>query len=123
MTPGQAAAVLPVRIDGVRTGKIQQEIESRTPRAANALRNAELNDVLRGPSPSAPGNPPGVRSGFLRISWTMFSSASSFGIESGAHYAGYLEHGTRKMAARPFVDKIQQTAMPNIVSIFSEIGG
>lgn len=122
MTPGQAAAVLPVRVDGIRTGKVMKEIESRTPRAANALRNAELQ-TLRGPSPSAPGNPPGVRSGFLRISWTTFSSASSFGIESGAHYAGYLEHGTRKMAARPFVDKIQQAAMPNIVSIFSEIGG
>ena len=36
---------------------------------------------------------------------------------------GYLEHGTRKMAARPFVDKIQQTALPNVMAIFAEIGG
>jgi hypothetical protein len=44
-------------------------------------------------------------------------------ITSGMGYAGYLEHGTRKMAARPFVDKIQQTALPNVMAIFAEIGG
>ena len=53
----------------------------------------------------------------------MFSSYEIFGIESGMGYAGYLEHGTRKMAARPFVDKIQQEAMAKIRAIFEEIGG
>jgi len=44
-------------------------------------------------------------------------------ITSGMGYAGYLEHGTRKMAARPYVEKIKQTALPNITAIFAEIGG
>jgi hypothetical protein len=40
-----------------------------------------------------------------------------------AGYAGYLEEGTSKMAARPFLQKIQDGAMPKIRSIFQEIGG
>ena len=46
-----------------------------------------------------------------------------FGIKSGVHYSSYLEYGTRKMAARPFVDKIVETAKPEIDRIFSNIGG
>ena len=72
-------------------------------------------------SPSAPGSPPGVRSGHLKNNWHM--SGGAVCITSGMGYAGYLEHGTRKMAARPFVDKIQQTALPNVMAIFAEIGG
>lgn len=39
-------------------------------------------------------------------------------IETDTHYAGYLEHGTSKMAARPYVEKIKQKAEPEIKSIF-----
>lgn len=39
------------------------------------------------------------------------------------HYSGYLEHGTSKMAARPYVEKIKETAMPEILALFSELGG
>ena len=44
-------------------------------------------------------------------------------ITSGMFYAGYLEGGTKKMAPRPFVKKIQDAALPEVRSIFSEIGG
>lgn len=53
----------------------------------------------------------------------MFYGGDTFGIEAGMGYAGYLEGGTSKMAARPFVQKIQEQAMPQIRSIFQEIGG
>jgi hypothetical protein len=39
------------------------------------------------------------------------------------NYAGYLEHGTSKMAARPYVEKIKEDAMPEVRRIFGEIGG
>lgn len=121
MSPGEAAGYMPTAVQ-LEVDYVKSEIQKRTARAANELRNTELI-VLQGPSPSAPGGTPGVRSGNLRRNWKMFSGADVFGIESGMGYAGYLEHGTRKMAARPFVDKIQTQAMPKIIAIFQEIGG
>ena len=93
---------------------------------ANELRNAALT-VLANPSPSAPGSPPGVRSGKLRTTWHILPSGGggqgTMAIQSGMHYSGYLEHGTSKMAARPYVEKIKETAMPEILALFSELGG
>jgi hypothetical protein len=123
MTPAEAAAALPGHAEK-EVETVRKEIAARTPRAANELRNAELQ-VLNNPAGSAPGNPPGRRSSTLwrADSWEVTSSASSIVLSTGVHYAGYLEHGTRKMAARPFVDRIQQQALPRIISIFQEIGG
>lgn len=125
MTPAQAAEALKIEIHAERE-RVEQQVVNRYPRASNALRNAALS-VLANPSPSAPGNPPGVRTGNLRRNWSMYYSGGgnggTFGIQSGMGYSGYLEHGTRKMAARPYVEKVKQEAMPNIVAIFAEIGG
>jgi len=125
MTPGAAVGALAQAVE-LKVTKVEQHTISSMYRAANELRNCELR-VLANPSPSAPGSPPGVRSGDLRRNWTIFTSGSgesgSFGIESAMNYAGYLEHGTSRMAARPYVDKIQEAAMPKIREIFAEIGG
>ena len=43
--------------------------------------------------------------------------------EERMHYSGYPEYGTSKMAARPYVEKIKETAMPEILALFSELGG
>lgn len=104
----------------------QRKAVMRTARAANQLRNVELS-VLAGPSPSAPGSPPGVRSGDLRRNWSFCNTGGGgdfvIGIQSGMGYSGYLENGTSKMAARPYVEKIKEEALPHIMSIFEEIGG
>lgn len=121
MSPGAAAGALVIEVHN-EVERVKQEASARTPRAAIALRNAAIRTLV-GPSPSAPGSVPGVRSGKLKQTWDMFSGAEMFGIESGMHYSGYLEHGTRKMAARPFKDKIQEAAMPEVTAIFEEIGG
>jgi len=114
--------------------RIGQQMVSRAPRALNELRNKEIQ-TLTNPSPSAPGNPPGIRNGDLRKFWTgqVLGGAGGGGIanitveiQSDVEYASYLEHGTfnedgtRKMEARPFVDKIRQAALPGIVAIYSE---
>ena len=125
MTPAEAAIVVEEEINN-RVNKTKGQVGARLSRGSNQLRNAALT-VLANPSPSSPGSPPGVQSGHLRLRWRMRSYGSNgsgvMAIESGVTYAGYLEHGTRKMAARSFVDKIQQTALPNIMAIFAEIGG
>lgn len=123
MSPQEAAYALRREVYFRKEETIQKR-NSKLARAANELRNAELRVLSGNKSPSPPGSPPGRRSGHLRTAWTTYSTAGGatgvFGIISGAHYAGYLEHGTSKMAARPYVDKIQETALPKIISIFSE---
>ena len=116
-----------IEVDKI-TERVCKQVVSRGTRALNELRNAEI-ETLSNPSPSAPGSPPGVRSGNLRGNWTGQVTGGGGGgggvsitveLTSNAHYAGYLEHGTRKMAARPFKEKIEQKALPKIVAIYSE---
>lgn len=125
MSPGAAIGAIKVEVQAT-VMHTRNQVDARKMRAANKLRNAALS-VLAGPSPSAPGSSPGVRSGDLRKTWSMYSSGGGgsgvFGILSGMNYAEYLENGTYKMAARPYVKKIKAQAMPEIMSIFGEIGG
>lgn len=115
---------------------------SRATRGVNELRNAEL-EILKGQrsgrtyrkypfrstyTASAPGEPPARRTGNLRLHWngtveggiTGNGVSVSLTLESQESYAGYLEHGTRKMAARPFVERIKEKASPGIKRIFEE---
>lgn len=126
-----------MRVSAVASG-INQQAASRGARGVNAMRNAEL-EVLRGQrsgrvyrkypfksryTASAPGEPPARRSGNLCLHWNgrVWSSGTCIYLvlESGEKYAGYLEKGTRKMAARPFMDKIAEKAQPEVAAIFRE---
>lgn len=126
MTISAAGGAIEIKVREI-TERVGRQIISRGTRAVNEIRNVEIN-VLTGPSPSAPGNPPGVRSGNLRGNWTGSVSGGGSGgsvsivaeLTSNAHYAGYLEEGTRKMAARPYKDKITQQSLPGIIAIYSE---
>lgn len=122
---------------------INRKVVSRGVRAVNAIRNAEL-EVLKGQrsgrvyrkphskatyTASAPGEPPARRTGNLRMHWNgqVKSENSSGGgvaiiaeLESQEPYAGILENGSSKMAARPFTEKIKEKAMPEIQRIYGE---
>lgn len=123
---------------GEMKARVNQQVLSRGTRAVNQLRNAEL-EVLRGKGSgrtyrkypykstyqaSAPGEPPARRTGNLRLHWTGNVKGGGGNItlelESAEFYAGYLENGTRKMARRPFKDRITQKALPPIKVIFNE---
>lgn len=124
MTPGAAAEQIEQEVLA-EVRRVKSGVNMRLSRAANALRNGELTVLSGNPSPSPPGSPPGRVSGFLRIAWTTHhheGDAAMFGIVSAAPYSGYLEEGTSRMAARPYVDRIQQAALPEIHSIFEEVG-
>lgn len=123
---------------------INRQVISRGTRAVNEIRNAEL-EVLKGQrsgrtyrkphtkhatyTASAPGEPPARRTGNLRLHWngevkTGGQSAGGVSIiaqlEAQEEYAKYLENGTGKMAARPFVERIQEKAIPGIKRIYGE---
>ena len=55
--------------------------------------------------PSQPGEPPRLQSGNLRLSikWERWKNGYIIGPTVAAPYGKYLERGTRKMAARPFM--------------------
>ena len=132
------------------TDKVDRQVVSRATRAVNELRNAELEVLngqrggrkyvspfasrydkngnrrkkLTMYTASAPGEPPARRTGSLRLHWNGTVEASgntvSAALESQEYYAGYLENGTRKMAARPFHDRIVEKAKPNILRIYGQ---
>lgn len=129
------------------TEQIKHQMESRSVRASNELRNAAI-EVLRGQrsgrryrvpntrsyyTASAPGEPPAVRTGTFRNSWQptsrTFHAFNSYisRIESDArtddgryNLGELLENGTSRMAARPFEERIVEKAWPDIVRIYSE---
>ena len=139
---GSAGSAIRATVKG-QVAEINRKVISRGVRAVNAMRNAEL-EVLKGQrngrvyrkphskatyTASAPGEPPARRTGNLRMHWNgqvKSEGASNGGVaiiaelESQESYAGYLENGTSKMAARPFSDKIKEEAMPEIQRIYSE---
>lgn len=140
------------------TESIKQQMEARSYKAANELRNAALL-VLRGQrsgrrykvpgtyrrqidratgtmrngryyTASAPGEPPAVRTGAFRLSWkpsahVVFGSyisriESDIQTENGGYNLGeILEKGTKRMAPRPYKDRILDKAEPEITKIYS----
>lgn len=126
---------------------IRQQVESRSYKAANELRNSSL-EILRGQrggrryrvpgkktyyTASAPGEPPAMRTGLFRISWepTALKNGDTYisRVESdrrtskGKFLLGQiLEDGTPggQMAPRPHQKKILEHAEPEIVRIYSE---
>ena len=125
--------------------RIKQEMESRSYKVANELRNASL-EVLRGQrhgriytvpgtrrkyTASAPGEPPANRTGAFRLSWqpsahVVFGSyisriETNLRTDDGKYTLGdLLEEGTERMAARPYKDLILEKAEPEIERIYSE---
>lgn len=128
MSPGEAAAAVRETVREA-VEETNQKIMKQGTEAANELRNSTI-EMLTNSSPSAPGSRPGVRSGHHREAWNygVSGGASAGGGvsievygEAQAKYAGYLEDGTYKMAARPYVDAIIDDVESKIVGLFSDI--
>lgn len=142
MTPREGAEYLQVEVDET-VRQLNLEARSRARRAVNALRNSALN-VLSGERhgkegyvpatrrkyiTSAPGEPPAVRSGNLRRNWRQYvlgefhtgGAKITARIKSDMPYSDFLDKGTKKMAARPYKQKVKDEAMPAINQIYSNL--
>jgi len=90
--------------------------EVRRSRAARGSASRRRNlQTLGVHQASAPGKPPAVDTGTLQRSWQvglpkMFGTATRLGLRLGTRvkYARWLQYGTRRMRARPSVDKAKQ---------------
>lgn len=84
------------------TGPISADLARRAIRVEGAAKRIASNRA-----PSEPGQGPGVRTGRLRgsITWRLGRDAVSpyADIGSAVFYAPFLEQGTSRMAARPFL--------------------
>ena len=113
--------------------QVEAELPTRAMQASHILKNSS-QEVLghtgggrtyKKPaggsySASSPGQPPAMRTGTLMRSWRpMIFGAYNPGLEGGTPYAGYLQYGTSKMAARPFIEKILEMSEPEISAIYN----
>lgn len=80
---------------------------------------------------SAPGEPPAVRTGAFRMSWQPYARRvygvyfsrieSELMTENGKYNLGeILENGTKRMAPRPYTEKVIKGAENKINAIYSE---
>ena len=83
---------------------------------------------------SAPGEPPAVRTGIFRLGWKQRSYAEDLvGGQCNVHgviendqkangrlLGDILENGTRRMAPRPYKQRVIDRAMPRVLRIYNE---
>ena len=72
---------------------------------------------------SVAGNPPNSDTGFLASNIFMVLDADKFGgaVESRADYSGFLEFGTSKMGARPYLQPALEENRPKIIRMFARL--
>lgn len=73
--------------------------------------------------PSAPGAMPGVRSAALVGSIQKFRQKRSGYLQSNTPYDAFLEYGTSRMAARPFMTPAAEHMRQVMVEYVREMGG
>jgi HK97 gp10 family phage protein len=71
---------------------------------------------------SSPGNPPAIDRGELvrSITFDVGEMEVEIGAEAGAPYASFLETGTKKMEARPFLDPAVEKHRQEIIDDIGE---
>ncbi len=82
------------------TAAVDKALNAVAGRCVDRIRNS----MPFAAGPSRPGSPPHSHLGDVRASVKRTAlSNHSFAVYSDSPIAGFLEHGTRKMAARPFI--------------------
>ena len=113
---------------GQRTGrryKVPGTYKRQKDKVTGKMRNGRYYTA------SAPGEPPAVRTGVFRMSWqptarVVYGSyisriESDVRTDNGQHNLGQiLEEGTRRMAPRPYKDRILDMAEPQIFKIYNK---
>jgi HK97 gp10 family phage protein len=81
----------------------------------------KVREAINKPYPpaSSPGNPPHRRTGALWRSVFATEAKDKVTVAADAPHAEFLERGTRRMAARPFLDKGFAKSIPVVKRIMT----
>lgn len=107
-----ASAIRPRRVQ-FKTGRIIQRSRRATAKAFDQVTKemtTALRKVLKKPFPPAsrPGNPPHKRTGFLQGNTVVSRKGRNIFVRTPT-YGIFLDGGTSRMAARPFIRKTIQS--------------
>lgn len=132
----QVVRSLEVSVDD-EVREINTQARSKAFRAVNIMQGATYNVLGKdgtgrkygAHTASVPGAAPAPDSGNLRRNWRRFVVAKNLGkgvqitcrLKSDTPYASCLESGTKRMAARPFRQRIVEQSKPEIVRIFEAV--
>ena len=109
----------------------ESDVKALIGRAGNLVRNTAVTSINQGAKSgvlynlynprrthraSAAGQPPATDTGFLVNNIALKIDMDGFGasVESNASYSSFLEFGTSKMAARPFMQPALEENKPKI---------
>jgi len=103
-------------------------LPERTDDAMGRIADASVSDMRVGmsaESPSFPGDPPGVDTGFLVGSiHAEHDNIGEWSVRGAGYGPDYLEDGTIKMAARPFIrpstDRVREQ-VPDLVKGIADV--
>jgi len=94
-----------IKLDTAKLDMLAHEAGARADRACGEVAftlEGDIKDHFT-QSPSAPGEPPGILTGTLKNSIQARKQRDRYWIvAAGTEYAAFLEHGTARMAARPY---------------------
>lgn len=110
-----------VKIDTTILDRISNESPQKAGQLIRALAFEGMSDVQRSfsTSPSAPGDTPGVDTGALKNSINVKPVAPFVqSINTGVDYDAYLEFGTSRMAARPYMSPMARRLEQKIPQFF-----
>ena len=99
----------------VNTSYLQKVVDD-LPRVDEMIAERCAGEIWRGATMRVP-----VRTGYLKSTITQIVTGAVFLVTALAHYAAYVEMGTRKMAAQPYM--VPAAEAPNYVGIVEEILG
>lgn len=115
MTRGLVNFTIHVDLSGLETGqdnldKIKNQVLEKM---ATETRD-DIKDNWSPSSPSSPGQPPAVVTGDLDKSMTARADGADWIVKYGMIYGTFLEFGTPRMAARPFMRPAAERASRRI---------
>jgi len=109
------------------TPAVQDLMDERQHEVADGLKAAMMATIKPSATVSAPGQPPRSVTGELRGGFTTRVTRNQRGVLSTigntAPHAGYLEHGTSRMAARPFMRPVFAARQAWILRTLGRKGG